>query len=78
MVNADRLTVQLHPVDSVPTPNPRGLVIPEAGGADRLVKYPVIFDSLKEQMQGFRQFLSRWNSADQTARPPDVTAEEDE
>lgn len=62
MVATNRLTGQLHPLDAVPQPNPRGLVIPEAEGADRLVKYPVIFDSLKEQMQGFMQFLERWEA----------------
>jgi hypothetical protein len=76
MVATNRLTSQLHPVDAVPQPNPRGLVIPEADGADRLVKYPVIFDSLREQMQGFRQFLTRWNTADQAPTPLDDNNEQ--
>lgn len=69
MVATGRLTAQLHPVNAVPQPNPRGLVIPETDGADRLIKYPVIFDSLKEQMHGFRQFLTRWNTAKQAPDP---------
>ena len=47
------------------------LVIPETDGADRLVKYPVIFDSVREQFQGFRQFLTRWNTNTQTPDPID-------
>lgn len=65
MVKFNRVTTQLHPVHIVPEPHPSGLLIAEDEGVPNgdsgvLVKYPVIYDDVPEQIQRFSDYLQSW------------------
>ena len=40
-------------------PHPKGLVLRDMEGG-KIVKYPVVFDDVPEQIQGFMNYLDVW------------------
>jgi hypothetical protein len=60
MIAYNRLTSRLHPHNTIPQPQPKGLVLQEGDSDSYLVKYPVIYDAVSDQIQGFMDFLDSW------------------
>jgi hypothetical protein len=63
MVKHDRVTTEVHPLNIVPEPHPSGLLLTEAtdtANTGILMKYPVIFDDVPEQIAGFTRYLQSW------------------
>ncbi len=65
MVKHDRVTTQVHPLHIVPEPTPSGLLLAETTDTNNksiLMKYPVIFDDVPEQIAGFTRYLQSWEA----------------